>query len=64
MKLKDIKYEGDFYWKGKRYRQVIRPKVMPRKCIIVCCITKDPCADWVDMPAGREVKPVLKHLTK
>jgi len=64
MKLKDIEYEVDFYWKGNRYTQVIRPKVLPRKCVIACRPTKDPCAEWVDMPAGREVKPVIRMQIK
>lgn len=60
MKLKDIEYKTEFYWKGDRYKQVIRPKAISGKCVIVCRPKNDPCGDWIDMPAGREVKPVIK----
>lgn len=60
MKLRDTTFDVDFYWKGDRYRQVIRPKIMPRKCSVVCRMLSEPFGDWVNMPSGREVKPVIR----
>jgi hypothetical protein len=67
MMLKQLSYETDFFWKGSRYTQVIRPKKPKGKFLITCRPTRNPCGEWLDMPAGRKVKPVLKfvspHLT-
>lgn len=60
MRLKDIEYDVEFYWKGNRYKQVIRPKSAKRKFVIVCRHVKEPCSDWIDMPAGRKIKPVIR----
>ena len=63
MKLKDIDYQTEFYWKGQRYKQVIRPKkqyVKNKAFKIVCCLSPTYGEPWVDMPSGREVKPVIK----
>jgi len=57
--LKQVSFEDDFFWKGVRYTQVIRPKTTKGKFIIVCRPTREPCGKWVDMPAGRKVKPVI-----
>ncbi len=60
MKLKNVPYKHDFYWQGNRYVQFIRPKVNPKgKFEITCYLKTDPCREYIDMPAGREVKPVL-----
>lgn len=59
MRIRDIPYEVGFYWKGNKYRQIIRLKEMPRRCTVVCAIVGDMDGDWVDMPSGRLVKPVI-----
>lgn len=59
MKLSQISYGTNFYWKGNKYIQVIRPKNPKGKFTIVCRPANDPCAKWIDMPSGRNVKPVL-----
>jgi len=59
MKLKDLDYNQKFYWKGKKWRQVIRLKVDPVKAFTICC-AEHPQGDWIDMPAGRIVKPVIR----
>jgi len=60
MKLKDIDYQTEFYWKGKRYKQLIRPKKPKGKFSVVCCLSPTWGEEWVRMPGGREVKPVIK----
>ena len=63
MKLKDLPYECEFYWKGKRYKQMIRPKKHdePKGAFkIVCCLSPTVFEPWVYMPSGRQVKPVVK----
>jgi len=68
MMLKELSFETDFFWKGKRYTQVIRSKKTKRKFkgafSVVCRLTRDPCGEWIDMPAGRKVKPVIKLTVK
>lgn len=59
MMLKHVPYEIDFFWKGTRYTQVIRPKRAKGKFIIVCRPTRTLYGECIDMPAGRKVKPVL-----
>ena len=58
MKLKDVPYGQDFYWKGKRYRQFIRPKY-PEGAFKVTCY-QPPQGECVGMPSGRDVKPVVR----
>lgn len=60
MKLRDIPYSCEFYWKGERYTQVIRPRVTKGKFTVVCRLSKTFDGDWVDMPGGREIKPVIR----
>lgn len=62
MKLKDVPYEFDFYWKGKRYRQFIRPRPehQPKRAFKITCYLTGEQSDYVDMPSGREVKPVVR----
>lgn len=57
--LKEIPYEMQFYWKGKRYKQIIRPKNPKGKFVVVCYPVKEPCSDYINMPAGRIIKPVI-----
>lgn len=63
MKLKDVPYRYDFYWNGERYKQVLRPKFQRGKFNVVCRLLSDPYSKWVDMPSGRQVKPVVRNLT-
>ena len=56
--LKDISYETDFFWKGIRFTQVIRPKNPKGKFTVICRPTRTQ-GKWVEMPGGRKIKPVL-----
>ena len=58
VRLKDVPYEFDFYWKGDRYRQFVRPKFPEGAFTIVCY--KPPQGLHVDMPSGRNVKPIIR----
>lgn len=60
IKLKDVPYDVGFYWKGGRYKQVIRPKRPKGKFMVICRLEKEPCSKWVDMPSGRKVKPIMR----
>lgn len=60
MKLKELDYQTEFYWKGTRYRQLIRPKKPKGKFKVTCFVSGDWGGDLIDMPSGREVKPVIK----
>jgi len=62
--IKSISYDTDFYWRGNRYTQVIRPKKPNNKFSILCRLFADPCGEYIDMPAGRKVKPVVKLNTE
>jgi hypothetical protein len=61
MRLKDISYKVEFYWKGKRYRQVVRP-INPKKGVftIACRLAESLDSEWIDMPSGRKIKPVIR----
>lgn len=58
--IRQISYETDFYWKGERYKQVIRMKDPKSKAKIICRKARDPCSDYVEMPPGRVIKPVIR----
>lgn len=61
--IRQIPYKTDFYWKGDRYTQVIRPKVLPDnlKPKNVICSKKYHISDgFFEMPLGRKVKPVIR----
>jgi len=61
MILGAITYDTDFYWKGDRYKQVIRPKGLSgRGFNVICRKKKLPFCAWVNMPSGRIVKPVMR----
>lgn len=61
MIIGEIPYTTQFYWKGVRYKQVIRPKGLYGKGFTVVCVeAKSPLKPWVDMPSGRTVKPVVR----
>ena len=65
--IREIPYNVDFYWKGDRWRQFVRAKVLPSmpKPRIVTCYKLYEQTGYVDMPLGRKVKPVIKlKLTK
>lgn len=59
-KLKDISYETDFYWKGRKYKQLIRPKSPKGSYSILCMIKGDYAGVFVEMPSGRQVKPIIR----
>ena len=59
-KLKDIPYSDCFYWKGKRYKKVIRPKNPIGAFKIYCQLSNDPYLELILMPAGRNVKKILR----
>jgi len=58
MKLKDVPYELDFYWQGNRYRQFFRPKNPEGEFKVVCYQPTQ--GEYVEMPSGRDVKPVVR----
>ena len=58
--IKDISYKQQFYWKGVRYKQIIRPKNPKGKFTIVCCDVSNGQSEWLDMPSGRKIKPVVR----
>ena len=60
MKLRDIDYKTEFYWRGERYRQFISHKDPSRIYYIFCYKAKDLNFKPVAMSAAKEVKPVLK----
>jgi hypothetical protein len=61
MRLGDVPYEIDFYWKGKRYKQMVKPKRPAKKAFTVAVMPwLDFSADLIDMPSGRIVKPVVR----
>jgi hypothetical protein len=59
VKLKELDYKTEFYWKGERYTQVVRPK-FPRGKFNIVCRPSFGQGEWIDMPGGREVKPVFR----
>ncbi len=59
-RLRDIPYKIEFYWKGERYKQILRPKNVTGKFTVVCVLSKKLDSDWVDMPSGRIVKPCVR----
>lgn len=58
--LKEIPYEMQFYWKGRRYKQILRPKHKKGSFKIVCYEINLPDGEWLSMPSGRVIKPVIK----
>ena len=60
MKLADLNYETNFYWKGDRYVQFMRPRNPPKTFSVLCYVKNDPCGPYFDMPSGRKVKPVIE----
>jgi len=58
--IKNIPFAQDFYWKGKRYKQLVRPK-FPKGCFTVACVEAG-CghSEWFNMPSGRKVKPIVR----
>jgi len=60
MKLGDVAYEKDFYWKGKRYVQFLRVKNMTSKgSFKVTCYEKANRCNYVEIPSYFRVKPVI-----
>lgn len=61
MKLRELPYEVRFYWKGKKYRQILRIKNPPKgKFAVICQLLSNPQSKWMSFPAGRVVKPVIR----
>ena len=58
--IKDIPYEQNFYWKGAKYRQIIRPKKPRGPFVIYACDVTKMDSSYVKMPSGRKVKPVVR----
>ena len=58
MKVCEVPYDVDFYWKGERYVQFIKAKKV--KSSAICYKKKDICGPCYDFPAGRIVKPVVR----
>ena len=58
--IRDIPFVQNFYWKGKRYKQLIRPRKPPGKFVIVCVESDNGNSDWFNMPSGRMVKQILR----
>lgn len=59
-KIKDIPFVKNFYWKGKRYKQLIRSK-FPKGCFtVVCAEVGNGNSEWFNMPSGRKVKPIVR----
>lgn len=59
--IRSITYQTDFYWKGDRYRQVIRIKRKDSKAPVWVRKLYSPYDDYIQMPLGRKVKPVIKY---
>ena len=57
--IKQIPYKVDFYWKGDRWRQLIRVKDKKSKAPVLCYKLYSP-HERNDMPLGRTIKPVIK----
>lgn len=62
MKVCDVPYDVDFYWKGERYVQWMKAKKVKSRAI--CYKKKDPAGKHYDFPAGRIVKPVVNNLNR
>ena len=63
MRLRDMSYGTDFYYKGVRYRQLIRPRNPECKNFrVICTHAKDGNSQWYSIRASREVKPVYTYL--
>jgi hypothetical protein len=59
MKLKDLDYDQLFYWSGRKWKQMVRLKIDPPRAFTICC-AEHPQGGWVDMPSGRNVKPIIR----
>jgi len=62
--IRSLEFKTDFYWKGDRYRQLIRLRVLswlPKPKSVTCYKLHEPFEDRVEMPLGRKVKPVIKY---
>lgn len=58
MKISDVPIDQKFYWKGKKYKQWLKPKNMDRA--YGAPVYECPLGDTVYMPSGRKVKPVIR----
>ena len=58
MKVCDVPYDIDMFWKGNKYVQFIKAKAV--KSGAWCYKKNDPSGPTVWFPKGRKVKPVLR----
>lgn len=56
--IRDIPFTQDFYWKGKQYKQTIRPRNPGGSFTVVCAEVGFAKMDRFNMPCGRMVEPV------
>ncbi len=61
MRLGEIAFEFDFFWKGVRYTQVIRPKYVEDLYTIVCRQARSLETPYLYFTSDTEIKPVLKY---
>lgn len=59
MKLADLPFGQLFYWKGRKWKAVISPKNPPKRAYKIVC-AEHPQGEWLDMPSGRKVKPIVR----
>ena len=59
IRICDIPYSRHFYYKGVRYVQVIRTRECRAGGTVTVRALRDLCT-WIDMPAGRVIKPVVR----
>lgn len=59
MTLHEINFDQKFYWKGKKYKQFIRPKNPISNSYKISCYAL-PQGDFEWFPSGRKVKPIVR----
>nr|WP_136252853.1 hypothetical protein [Ningiella ruwaisensis] len=57
--IRSLNFKDRFFWKGQKYMQVLRPKKPESNKFYVVCAPL-PQGEWLDMPAGRKVKPIIR----
>ncbi len=61
--IRSLEFKTDFYWKGDRYRQLIRMRNLPnlpKPRSVTCYKLHKQFEERVEMPLGRKVKPVYR----
>ena len=59
MILGDLPFGDLFSWKGKKWQAVVAPKSPPKSAYTIVC-AQHPQGEWLKMPSGRKVKPVIR----